>query len=830
MLRWCRVAALWLVLAVSAGLAGAQEPEADYETWSEVADRAEEAVANEQASTEAFEELRTKLAGWRDTFLQAESTNASRIQTLQSQLDALGPAPGEDETEPESIALRRSQLNDELQRLQAPARRAQEAHTQADGLIREIDTIVRTRQANALLALGPSPLNPTLWPDAGSALVQSGQSLLLELRENVLSDAKRSEAWRNLPVIVLLLVLALLLVVRGPIWIDKLIGWLRSSTRRGSGVWSFIASIIRIILPFAGLVMLVAAFRASSFVGVNLERVLEMIPVWGAALLIVRWLADQSFNSNDDIATLPLPRKQRLEARYYANLLAILLVLRSAGETIGEIFSYPEEVQVVLDYPVLLLCALMLWRLGHILTTLSDDSETDGTLLEGSTFRLRIARTIGRLTIFVAIIGPVMSGIGYDAVGQGLIYPTIRTLALLALVLVLQRFVNDLYQLVTGRDPQASDSLFPVLAGLILMLLQVPVLALIWGARVADLTELWTRFQVGLQIGETRISPSDFLTFAVVFAIGYTLTRMLQGGLRSTILPKTRIDVGGQNALVAGIGYLGVFVAALIAVTAAGLDLSSLAIVAGALSVGIGFGLQTIVSNFVSGIILLIERPISEGDWIEVNGNHGIVKDISVRSTRIETFDRTDLIVPNSDFVSGTVTNYTRGNVIGRVVMTVGVAYGTDTRKVQDILLRIVRQHDLVLLNPEPMVTFEEFGASSLKFVIRAIIRDVGQILIVTSDFHHEIAQRFAEEGIEIPFAQRDVWLRNPEALFPDRDPTGPRPPGGGSTPEDKASRERAAAEQSSHSGIVPAGRDGDADGGGDGGGDGGADGGDGGR
>jgi len=408
---------------------------------------------------------------------------------------------------------------------------------------------------------------------------------------------------------------------------------------------------------------------------------------------------------------------------------------------------------------ITVLAGVMLWRISASMKLVVSGDTSSGSL------RLKLLGFLRRIIVGVAIISPLIAAIGYVNAGSAIAVPMVKTLGFLALIVILQRLTFDLYAAILNKSEEETDALAPVLIGFIITISVLPFLAIIWGARVSSLTELWIQFQDGIKVGDSRISPLDFLTFVLLFTIGYMLTRVIQSALRGSILPKTNLDAGAQNALVAGLGYIGIFIAALVAISSTGLDLSSLAIVAGALSVGIGFGLQNIVSNFVSGVILLIERPISQGDWIEVSGKMGYVRDISVRSTRIETFDRTDVIIPNADLVSGVVTNWTRGNTIGRVIIPVGVAYGSDTKKVEKILRDIISKIEHVAKEPAPGVIFQGFGADSMDFEIRAILSDVNYMLSVKSDVNHEIVKRFTKEGIEIPFAQRDVWIRNPEAL-----------------------------------------------------------------
>lgn len=729
--------------------------------WERTARRAEEAIEAGRASTSAFEELRSQLVTWRQNFLAAQSTNAGSIKTLQSQIVALGPKPEGVEEAPE-IAAQRVDLEMQMAQLRAPAKIAEVAHSRADGLIRSIDEIIRARQTDALLERGPLPLNPLNWAKAQTAIKLSGNSVIKEVSTSWRSPTQQVILKKNLPVVAVFLLISIILLLRGRHWMERLTQTVQASEHKtGRWVLTFVLSIAQVALPLFGVLLLIEAIYATELVGVRGDNALSAMVGMAVAFLLARWLGARIFpKSQDVIPPLNLEPASRRKGRFFSAAIGLFLGASVLVSEVSQFDSWSVEAFVTTMFPILLLVGYGLLRLSRLIRRHVQNERVDG---EERSYRNRIIYYLSRIVLVLAIAGPSLAAIGYFEAARSIVFPTAMSLGLLAFLLILHRMVSEIYALVTGNAEAAKEALIPVLISFAMVLASTPVFALIWGVRVADLTELWTRFKEGFLVGGSRISPSDFLTFAVVFAIGFMITRLIQGTLRTTVLPKTKMDVGGRNSIVSGVGYIGIFLAALVAISSAGIDLSSLAIVAGALSVGIGFGLQNIVSNFVAGIILLIERPISEGDWIEVGGQMGYVRDISVRSTRIETFDRTDVIVPNSDLISGMVTNWTRGNSVGRVIVPVGVAYGTDTKRVEGLLRKIAEAHPMVLANPA--VIFQGFGADSLDFEIRAILRDVNWMLSVKSDINHEIARVFTEEGIEIPFAQRDVWLRNPESL-----------------------------------------------------------------
>jgi small-conductance mechanosensitive channel len=311
-----------------------------------------------------------------------------------------------------------------------------------------------------------------------------------------------------------------------------------------------------------------------------------------------------------------------------------------------------------------------------------------------------------------------------------------------------------------GWGPVVLDQL-GLVAGLgiyiVALAFGVPLILFSWGFQPADIENWAYRLLTGIPVGNTNISLLAVFGGIAIFALGYVITRWFQRWLDNNVMARSKADAGVRNSVKTGIGYLGIAIAAIFGISSAGLDLSNLALVASALSVGIGFGLQNIVSNFVSGLILLVERPFKVGDWVVTGATEGTVKRISVRATEIETFRRQSIIVPNSEFINSPVGNWTHRNRIARSEIPIGVSYDADPRKVIDILLELVRAQPLVLKNPEPHVEFVRFGDFSLDFEVRFFLADLSDGLPVRNQLRIDILTRFREEGIDIPFPQRNL-------------------------------------------------------------------------
>ena len=405
------------------------------------------------------------------------------------------------------------------------------------------------------------------------------------------------------------------------------------------------------------------------------------------------------------------------------------------------------------------------------------------------------------LLLCLALFGGLVAAwIGYLNLGTLVITGITYTLLLIGLTLVLSQFFSDLFDgLDEGRYGWQKavrrsiglegEQYVPGLGwlrlvfNLALWISAALLLLRVWdaGEQLTDNIERY--FTEGFQVAGLTIVPTQLLLAVLVFAMSLVLAGWLKGRLNTKWLVETRMEPSARDALVTTFGYVAVAIAVIVALSIAGIKFANLAIVAGALSVGIGFGLQNIVNNFVSGIIMLVERPVRNGDWIVVGNTEGYVQRISIRTTTIQTLDRADVIVPNSDLISGQVTNWTLGNTWGRIKIPIGVAYGSDVETVIATLLEVannnadvikdmnvIKKADATEGDPDlsyPSVLFLDFGDSSLDFELRVIIRDINLRRYVTSDLNRAINTAFIEKGIDIPFPQRDVNLREPAKAQP---------------------------------------------------------------
>jgi potassium efflux system protein len=282
-----------------------------------------------------------------------------------------------------------------------------------------------------------------------------------------------------------------------------------------------------------------------------------------------------------------------------------------------------------------------------------------------------------------------------------------------------------------------------------------------WGIKPETIAGAFQWVTWGPALGPMRLNILNLGGAVLAVYLGIVVSRVIRGLMAVKIFPRTGLDLGVQYTISTTLHYVVLILAAMVALNILGFPLTNLALVAGALGVGIGFGLQNIVNNFLSGLILLFERPIKVGDLLVIDGQWGTVKEIRVRSTVFETFDRYVLIIPNSELVSGKVLNWTHyGRGINRLTLKVGVSYGSDVGQVTRLLTEVCQANPRVVDHPPPQVYFAVYGDSSLDFTVWVHLRTPDDRIPATHELNSAIFETLREHGIEIPFPQRDLHIK----------------------------------------------------------------------
>ena len=277
---------------------------------------------------------------------------------------------------------------------------------------------------------------------------------------------------------------------------------------------------------------------------------------------------------------------------------------------------------------------------------------------------------------------------------------------------------------------------------------------------------IWNLISTPLfQLGNSHISIASLFVVLLIIGGFYIISRIIERGMRKFLENKS-IDPGIKGSIERFSRYLIVMVGTFVAVDTIGISLTSIAAVGAVLMVGVGFGLQNIAQNFISGIIILLERPIKQNDIVVVGGVSGRVRDIRVRSTVIETRDDVAIIVPNSQFIAEQVINDSFSGHKIRRILKVGVAYGSDVEKVTKILMGIAKEHEQVLNEPIAKVLFMDFGNSSLDFELRFWVTELWTTEAILSDLRYAIDREFRKENVTIPFPQRDLHIITSEPQF----------------------------------------------------------------
>jgi potassium-dependent mechanosensitive channel len=745
--------------------------EATTASWQRGLDRLESDLARPRQRYSDLNRFRDELQRIRSETDDAWKKIQPGLDADQAQMKLLGPAPAAGQPqEPEQAALGRAELNYHFGLLSAGQATVKSTNLRIDNLLNAIQEIRRKNFASVLFQPIPGVYAYETWSKLPEYVPQAA-SKLRDLIADWWRDVQDRDGVTRIAVEALLM--SLLLSLASWWGVRRLRRWQDAGE---PPYWR----------------------RASSAAGVILLRAL---PVVAPVVFLYVMIADAQ----------PLP--ERVDWLFYLTTQSIVTVF-TVGALVTAAFApgAPRwRLIAVSDIRAARICGLvvllaLLYSLANLLYVITRLVQApfaltiavalpSSLLLAGLVVALLRTTRAGaagavpsahlfralRVAIWAIVVAIVVCALtGYLPLARFLAQQLIVTGSILALVYLLLLWIDGFSQALSddgtgmgqwlkrGAGLQRREQLtlpISLLLKFIVLVLSVPFIMLQWGYAWPDIREWYRQLFFGLHIGNTEVTLGALLASIIVFGLGYAGARLFQGWLDVQVLQTAGISGGVRQSIRTGVGYVGIMVAALAAFSYAGFNLSSLAIVAGALSVGIGFGLQNLINNFVSGLILLAERPISVGDRVVVGGEEGFVRKISVRSTELETFDGANVLIPNSYFISEKVKNWTFRNNICRIVIPIGATYGSDPRQVQSVLLTVASSHPEVLTAPEPSVTLDEFAAASLRFTLCAFVGDIAKSGRVRTDLAMSILDAFDKAGIAIPCGQTDVTIRQMDWL-----------------------------------------------------------------
>jgi small-conductance mechanosensitive channel len=767
-------------------------------------------VVRDGQSDRQLTQFRVRVDEIRSAAEAIEAADSPRQAAIEGRLKQLGPAPQAKDDEPappeaEALKSEREEQQKLLATVEARVKQAQVIRLRTEEIVRQIGDVRRNRFTNQLFDRSRSLLEPTLWVEALQAVPITMISLRFLIGDWFGLLAQRGAETAIAVGSALAAIGTLLFLARR--WLIPLTSRdpeaVEPPILRQAAIATGIVG-LNTLIPVIGLIAVTQALVSFDLNPPRIERFLEAL-VQGIGVAIVIWSLGLALFAPGKpqwrLAAVDDRAAQRLQS--LTTLLGVLHGLGIAALRLFDVLAAPvSEVIAVTGLFAAIDSILGMLMLRAVARSFVGDEETpasvgeESEVSEAATGRSSLWRWVIPMGWLVAIAALVAVLTGHVALAAFVSQQFVRIGVVLGLLSILLLFADEAivatFDVRTrvgivlvrsmGFSRETVEQIGVLLSGTArLLLIVLGALAALTpiGFDSGDMLADAKLAFFGFKIGGFTFSPSAILSGLIFLAAGIAVTRGIQGWLDHRFLPRTRLDVGLKNSIRTAFGYVGWVLSVMLAFSVIGLDLQNLAIVASALAVGVGFGLQSIVNNFVSGLILLAERPIKAGDLIEVGSEKGFVRKINVRSTEIETFDRASLIVPNSSLISGNVKNWMHRDLTGRCMVDVGVSYDADPNRVREALLDIAREHPKVRGFPAPVVLFSAFGSDALEFKLICTIGNVNEIGGVESDLRFAVVDRLKALDISIPFAQRDINIRQLDRLV-ERFVTQPTPGGAG--------------------------------------------------